>query len=88
MFSSIDSTMADPEVVTLGVIDIQCRPHAKKKQKQTNKQTNKQNNNNNNKISQILHAFACLFSLPGLFHAILYVHAHAHLSIMMGSAKS
>ena len=65
---SVTITVADPEVGRLGVLDIQCRPNAKKKKKNTNS-------------SWVL---ACFFFFAGLFHTVLYVRAHAHLSIMMG----
>ena len=71
--------MADPEVGTLGGLDIQCRPNAKQKKKKKEKKKRKKNDHEFFMGSRMFVFFA------GLSHAMLYVRAHMHiLSIMMG----
>ena len=66
-----------PEVGTLGLLDIQCRPPPSRRTPPPKK-----------KDHEFFMGSRMFVFFAGLFHAILYIRAHAHLSIMMGYAKS
>ena len=73
-------TLVDPEVGTLGVLDIQCRPNAPTKKKKKKKKKNDQ------KFFMGSH-LTCLFSLLACFTQY-YMYVHMRIcQAMMGYAK-